>query len=115
METIVNVRVDAQLKADAEKALERMGLSMSSALRLFIAQVVREQRLPFPVQIEPVRLDAAQASERVNAIMALEGYELTPEMAAIQRDLAAGRTTLEAALASVLGSAKRRRKGKDGR
>lgn len=40
-------RVDKELKANAEKVFKQMGMSSSAALNIFLAQCVREQRLPF--------------------------------------------------------------------
>lgn len=40
-------RVDKELKTEAEKVFKQMGLSASAAMNVFLAQCVREQRLPF--------------------------------------------------------------------
>lgn len=44
---IVGARVDSELKRQAEETLNRMGLTMSAGITLFLAQVVNEQSLPF--------------------------------------------------------------------
>ena len=44
---IVGARVDPELKQRAESTLNRMGLTMSAGIALFLAQVVNEQSLPF--------------------------------------------------------------------
>lgn len=44
---IVGARVDPELKQRAEATLNRMGLTMSAGITLFLAQVVNEQSLPF--------------------------------------------------------------------
>lgn len=43
----MQVRVDESLKREAETLFEAMGLSLSEAVRLFVAQAVHERRLPF--------------------------------------------------------------------
>ncbi len=46
----INFRIDEKLKTDAEKIFSEMGLTMSSALNLFLQQTVNKKALPFPVE-----------------------------------------------------------------
>lgn len=41
--TMIHVRVDNEVKAQATEALEAMGLSVSDAVRFFLKRVVAEQ------------------------------------------------------------------------
>ena len=59
MDTTVTVRLDTQLKDDAERTLDSLGLSMSSAIRVFLTHVVAQKALPFPVQAAPMQAAAA--------------------------------------------------------
>ena len=43
----INVRIDDDIKSNAEKTLDDIGLSMSSAITIFLKTVVREHRIPF--------------------------------------------------------------------
>ena len=52
----LQVRIDADLKQEAETALKSMGLSMSTAIHLFCRQVVNQGRIPFDI-IAPPRLN----------------------------------------------------------
>lgn len=45
--SMVRVRVDQHLKTQATETLAAMGLSISSAVRVFLTRVVAEQQLPF--------------------------------------------------------------------
>lgn len=45
--TRMTFRVSKELKAEAEKVFKQMGMSASAAMNIFLAQCVREQRLPF--------------------------------------------------------------------
>lgn len=45
--TTLNIRIENKAKADASRTLARMGLDMSSAIKLFLSQVVKEDGLPF--------------------------------------------------------------------
>lgn len=46
----INFRVDEELKANAELLLSEMGLTMSSALNIFLKQMVNKRALPFVVE-----------------------------------------------------------------
>lgn len=45
----LQVRIDSKLRKDADAFFTSAGLDMSSAVRLFLRQVVIRQRLPFDV------------------------------------------------------------------
>jgi DNA-damage-inducible protein J len=49
MTTTLQTRIDPKLKADAKKALESAGLDLSTAIKLFLTQVVRTQSIPFEI------------------------------------------------------------------
>lgn len=50
-DTYVRARIDSATKQRASKALGKMGLSMSHAIRLFVLRVADEQRLPFEIKV----------------------------------------------------------------
>ena len=50
-DTVVRARIDSDTKARAAEALQAMGLSVSSAIRLLLLRVAEEKRLPFTVQV----------------------------------------------------------------
>ena len=45
----LQIRVDSDLRRDADELFSRAGLDISSAVRLFLRQSVIRQRLPFEV------------------------------------------------------------------
>ena len=47
--TQVNFRIDDAIKNNAENALKDMGLTMSSAITMFLVKVGRERRIPFEI------------------------------------------------------------------
>ncbi|MCB1771640.1 MAG: type II toxin-antitoxin system RelB/DinJ family antitoxin [Candidatus Competibacteraceae bacterium] len=59
--TMVHVRVDPHLKAQAAETLAAMGLSVSDAVRVFLTQVVAEQQLPFTLKAPNAQTRAAMA------------------------------------------------------
>ena len=48
--TMVHVRVDEDIKAQAAQTLASMGLTISDAVRVFLTRVVADQELPFAIQ-----------------------------------------------------------------
>ena len=51
--TQVNFRIDDEIKKNAEKALNDMGLTMSAAITMFLVKVGREKRIPFEITADP--------------------------------------------------------------
>lgn len=59
--TMVHVRVDEQIKAQATETLAAMGLSVSDAVRVFLMRVVAEQQMPFALKAPNAETRAAMA------------------------------------------------------
>lgn len=59
--TMVHVRVDEHLKAQATETLAAIGLSVSDAVRVFLMRVVAEQQLPFALTVPNAATQAAIA------------------------------------------------------
>ena len=50
MKTVnVTLRIDEELKAQADELFEDIGLSLNAACRIFLKKAVQEQRIPFEV------------------------------------------------------------------
>ncbi|MEI7898979.1 MAG: type II toxin-antitoxin system RelB/DinJ family antitoxin [bacterium] len=47
----VHVRLDETLKDDATAVVERLGLSLSSAITLFLSQVALRKEIPFALSV----------------------------------------------------------------
>jgi DNA-damage-inducible protein J len=50
-EEFVRARTEAHIKQQAELVLNRLGLTMSEAINLFLVQLTMHEGLPFPVQV----------------------------------------------------------------
>jgi len=48
----VTIRLDPETKAQAEDLFDDLGMSMSSAVIIFLRQAVREGRIPFEIKRE---------------------------------------------------------------
>ena len=45
------VRIDPEIKAQAEQVLEQLGIPMSNAIGLFLRQVVMQRGIPFDMKL----------------------------------------------------------------
>jgi len=60
--TMVHVRVDEQMKAQATETLAAMGLTISDAVRVFLMRVVADKQLPFALKVPNAQTRVAMAS-----------------------------------------------------
>ena len=59
--TMVHVRVDEKMKAQATETLAAMGLTVSDAVRVFLMRVVAEKQLPFALKVPNTETRVAMA------------------------------------------------------
>ena len=62
--TMLHVRVDERLKAEATATLDGIGISLSEALRVFLRRVVSEQAFPFRLEVPNATTRAAMEEAR---------------------------------------------------
>jgi len=55
--TNINIRTDSELKAKAQTVLSELGLDMSTAINVFLTQVVYKNAIPFEIT-KPVKKTA---------------------------------------------------------
>lgn len=65
---LVKSRVTKNLKDDSKAILESCGLTLSSAIRVFLEQVVINEGLPFEVKTKKPSVTTMQALEEVKSI-----------------------------------------------
>jgi len=51
--TLVNIRMDNELKAEMETTCRELGMNMTTAFTVFAKKVSREKRIPFEISIDP--------------------------------------------------------------
>ena len=49
--TNLNIRTDKEVKAQAEKIFDALGLNMTTAVNIFLRQAIRENGIPFEVKL----------------------------------------------------------------
>lgn len=57
----LHMRIDSDLKNDAESLLKKLGMSMSEAVNIFFSQVVLNGGLPFNVKVPRYNFETEQA------------------------------------------------------
>lgn len=50
--TQISLRIEDDIKKNAEALFDEMGLSMSSAITIFLKTVCREKKIPFEIRAE---------------------------------------------------------------
>jgi DNA-damage-inducible protein J len=64
-QTVIRSRIDPAIKEEASRLLEKMGLTMSDAIRLFLHRVIVDKGLPFEVKApNEATLAAVRAAKR---------------------------------------------------
>ena len=48
--TNITIRVDEDVKREAEALFSKLGMSISGAINVFFRQAIREQAIPFPIR-----------------------------------------------------------------
>ena len=51
--TNINIRVDNEIKTQAQDVFASLGLDMTSAINVFLRQAIREKGIPFAVTCSP--------------------------------------------------------------
>ena len=83
--TMLHVRVDDETKDRAARAFERMGLTMSEGLRIFLHRVAADQALPFALQVPNAATRAAMEEARTMTARFGTGEELVDDLSGNRR------------------------------
>jgi DNA-damage-inducible protein J len=66
--TNISIRMDAELKAQADTLFNELGMNLSTAFNIFVRQSLREGRIPFDVSLNQPNAEtiaAMQEAERI--------------------------------------------------
>ena len=50
----LSIRLDAELKKEADELLSSLGLNMTTAINLFLRQTIRNQAIPFSISMNTI-------------------------------------------------------------
>ena len=85
----VTLRLDADVKQQADILFAELGMSMSTAVNIFVRQCLRERRLPFqPSLVSPNRetVAAMMEAERLAEDPTVKRYSLSDALAELNLD-----------------------------
>ena len=57
-QTLVNFRMDEDLKQSMERTCQDLGMNMTTAFTIFAKKMTREKRIPFEVSVDPFYSDS---------------------------------------------------------
>lgn len=75
--TNITIRMDANLKAQAEALFNELGMNLSTAFNIFVRQSLREGAIPFKIHLEKPNAETIAAMEEAKRIAndpSVKGY-----------------------------------------
>jgi DNA-damage-inducible protein J len=73
--TPTTIRLEPTLKQDFARVCDELGLTVSGAMTIFAKTVVREQKIPFEVALNPYVITKQDLDNRVNNLKSGKGLE----------------------------------------
>ena len=83
--TNVTIRMDSDVKAQAEALFAEFGMNLTTAFNVFVRQTLREGRIPFDISVnKPTKetIAALLEAERIAKDSSVKGYTNTSELLA---------------------------------
>lgn len=59
--TNISIRMDKELKKEADALFNEMGMNMSTAFNIFVRQAIRERAIPFQIKLEEPNKETIEA------------------------------------------------------
>lgn len=77
--TNISIRMDADLKAQADALFEELGMNLSTAFNIFVRQCIRERRIPFEISLNQPNKEAVAAMLETKRIGIAKGGLKSPD------------------------------------
>lgn len=81
--TNISIRMDADLKAQADALFVELGMNLSTAFNIFVRQSLREGRIPFAISLNQPNQETVAAmleAERIAKDPSVKGYSDLDEL-----------------------------------
>ena len=75
--TNISIRMDSELKAQADALFNELGMNLSTAFNIFVRQSLREGRIPFSISLDAPNQEtiaALREAERIAKDPSVKGY-----------------------------------------
>ncbi len=66
--TNLSIRMDKDLKEQAEQLFSELGMNMTTAFNIFVRQAVRQRKIPFEISLNVPNAETIAALEEANKI-----------------------------------------------
>lgn len=66
--TNLSIRMDRELKEQAEQLFSELGMNMTTAFNIFVRQAVRQGKIPFEISLNVPNAETMAAIEEANKI-----------------------------------------------
>lgn len=84
---VLNIRTDKETKEKAETIFSELGLSMSTAINVFLKTTVRENGLPFSLRLEQPNAETVAAIEEGRLIANDSSIKAYDNISELRKDL----------------------------
>ena len=81
--TNISIRMDAELKSQADTLFNELGMNISTAFNIFVRQALREGKIPFDISLNQPNSETVAAmleAERIAKDPSVKGYTDMDEM-----------------------------------
>ena len=83
--TVLQTRVDAQTKQEAETLFDSLGLDITTAIRLFLRQAINQQKIPFDIvppkyNFNEETLSAIEEARKISRDTSVKSYSSAREL-----------------------------------
>lgn len=81
--TNISIRMDTNLKAQADSLFAELGMNISTAFNIFVRQSIREGRIPFDISLNQPNKETISAlleAERIAKESSVKGYNDLDEL-----------------------------------
>lgn len=75
--TNISIRMDTELKSQADALFNELGMNISTAFNIFVRQALREKRIPFDISLSQPNQETIAAiieAERIAKDLSVKGY-----------------------------------------
>ena len=83
--TNISIRMDSELKKQADLLFEELGMNITTAFNIFVRQTLREGKIPFDISINNPNKRTVAAmieAERIANDSSIKGYDDVEELSA---------------------------------
>ena len=83
MTTNLNIRTDKEVKEQSDKIFAELGLTMTSAINIFLRATIRENGIPFSLKLDDLNdetLEAIEEGKKIAYDKSVKGYKSIEEL-----------------------------------